>query len=151
MRVRSKLDIMYEQGRACTEEMWPVTVDDYQPLEPLYARAEVCLDRVKWPGWARFTILDLHVLHPASEVYADGWRLTADGRFRRISVRMGDDWTVVLDWPGAIQDPPPPPLEREDRRVEQMIPLYEAKFVHLYDTRWGGYDESGTYQHLDKP
>lgn len=133
------------------EEMWPVTIEGgYVPAEAVYAYAEVCLDRAD--VGCPFTPLDVHVLHPASELYEDGWRLTDDGRFRRVGIRWPDssDWEIVTDWEGAHQEPPPPPVDREPG-VERMIPLYEAKMLHHFDTRWGTYRPDGTYGHLDKP
>lgn len=62
---------------------------------------------------------DSHLFHTREELEADGWTLNGNV-FER-----------------AIDAPPP-------QRIERMMPLYEAKMLHLYDTRWATYEPDGS-------
>ncbi|MCG6568147.1 N-6 DNA methylase [Tessaracoccus sp. ZS01] len=72
---------------------------------------------------------DSHLFHTREELEADGWTLNGN----------------VFERPLAAAE-----RERERERennsagVERMMPLYEAKMLHLYDTRWATYDQNGS-------
>ncbi len=68
---------------------------------------------------------DSHLFHTRDELEADGWTLNGNVFERQLE----------------------PFRERERdglRRVERMMPLYEAKMIHLYDTRWATYECDGS-------
>lgn len=137
-------------NQAFIEECWPVVIDNYEPPQQAYARREVFLDRVKacGGGYPFFTWLDMVCLHPASELYAESWREIADRRFIRIGVELRGEWAYVLNFPGAIQTPPPPPKPRPKGK-ERMLPVYEAKMMHHYNTRWASYGDDGKCRRMD--
>lgn len=59
---------------------------------------------------------DSHLFHTREELEADGWVLN------------GNVFEREIDGGG----------------VTQMLPLYEAKMIHLYDTRWATYEPDGS-------
>lgn len=62
---------------------------------------------------------DSHLFHTREELEADGWTLNGNVFEREISGEGG----VTL---------------------EQMLPLYEAKMIHHYDTKWATYEPDGS-------
>lgn len=66
---------------------------------------------------------DSHLFHTREELEADGWTLNGN----------------VFERPVT-----PPPGDASCLDLERMIPLYEAKMLHLYDTHWATYEPDGT-------
>lgn len=62
---------------------------------------------------------DSHLFHTREELEADGWTLNGNVFEREIP----DEGGVTL---------------------EQMLPLYEAKMIHHYDTKWATYEPDGS-------
>ncbi|TXH28365.1 MAG: SAM-dependent DNA methyltransferase [Mycobacterium sp.] len=61
---------------------------------------------------------DSHLFHTREELEADGWVLN-----------------------GNV-------FERTDGGVTRMLPLYEAKMIHHYDTRWATYEPDGSTRYM---
>jgi len=129
----------------CVEEMWPIRMAGWTG-EQLYVRAEVIWD--KPPGYL-WDWLDLMVTYRGSDLWDDGWRLTPDGRMRRWTVQPspGEPWQTVMDWPGA-NPARPAEVEPLPDGKERMLPVYEAKMLHLYDARWATYEPDGTVRRI---
>lgn len=70
---------------------------------------------------------DSHLFHTRAELEADGWVLHGNLFERRLS----------SDAPG-----------RAGETVERMMPLYEAKMIHHYDTRWATYEPDGSTRNV---
>lgn len=69
---------------------------------------------------------DSHLFHTREELEADGWVLNGN-IFER----------------SKQTNPPPSNITSDCHSFERMLPLYEAKMMHHYDTRWATYDDDG--------
>lgn len=66
---------------------------------------------------------DSHLFHTREELEAEGWTLVGNVFERTVIHQAGG---------------------HQEERTERMLPLYEAKMLHLYDTRWATYESDGS-------
>src|SRR5690606_32553717 len=69
---------------------------------------------------------DSHLFHTREELEADGWELHGNVFERSVTPHE------------KLQ------INHDVTHTERMLPLYEAKMIHHYDTRWATYEPDGT-------
>src|SRR5690606_26610994 len=68
---------------------------------------------------------DSHLFHTREELEADGWELHGNVFERSVTPHE------------KLQ------INHDVTHTERMLPLYEAKMIHHYDTRWATYEPDG--------
>jgi hypothetical protein len=78
---------------------------------------------------------DSHLFHTYDELIEDGWELEGN-----VFVKRDDSNSLSLS--------PSRSERRGSLNERRMLPLYEAKMIHHYDTRWATYEPDGSTRYV---